>query len=466
MSNYFAGLDWASQIHALCVIDERGSVVERCEIAHDAAGLAELKRRLRRWGSPPVAIERPSGLLVDALIEAGFTVVPIHPNAVKATPPALPQPRRQERRLATPICWPTCCAPTAIASSPWRRRATRSGRCSALGARARRPGGHPRAAGQPAAQPAGVVLAGRGSGLRRHRLADRAWPSSSATPRPSPPGALGPKRMAAFCAQHAYCGRRSAEELLARLHEAPAAVCAELEMEAKGELARSLARTLQPPGRADSAACPAASSTTSPRSRTASIIMSFPRAGRICAAQILAELGSVRERFVSDRAPRRRGRRRARHLRIGQDPRRSPSAGPAITACALPSPAWPTTPATPTPGPPASTPRPRPAAATTRTPFASSPVPGCASSGAPGTIAKPTTRLNTAPLNSSSKQQGVDTGCLMTDQPFALLQLLQQQLGQRQDDEGDEEQHQAEVDQRRLVQARRRPRRTRWRAPR
>jgi transposase len=28
--------------------------------------------------------------------------------------------------------------------------------------------------------------------------------------------------------------------------------------------------------------------------------MSFPRAGRICAAQILAELGSVRERFDSD----------------------------------------------------------------------------------------------------------------------------------------------------------------------
>jgi transposase len=28
--------------------------------------------------------------------------------------------------------------------------------------------------------------------------------------------------------------------------------------------------------------------------------MSFPRAGRICAAQILAELGSVRERFAND----------------------------------------------------------------------------------------------------------------------------------------------------------------------
>lgn len=30
------------------------------------------------------------------------------------------------------------------------------------------------------------------------------------------------------------------------------------------------------------------------------ILMSFPRAGRVCAAQILSELGSVRERFDSD----------------------------------------------------------------------------------------------------------------------------------------------------------------------
>src|SRR5687768_1644918 len=34
-----------------------------------------------------VAIERPTGLIVDTLVEAGFLVVPIHPNAVKATRP-------------------------------------------------------------------------------------------------------------------------------------------------------------------------------------------------------------------------------------------------------------------------------------------------------------------------------------------------------------------------------------------
>ena len=37
MSNYFAGLDWASQTHAVCVIDEHGDVCERLDVAHDAS---------------------------------------------------------------------------------------------------------------------------------------------------------------------------------------------------------------------------------------------------------------------------------------------------------------------------------------------------------------------------------------------------------------------------------------------
>ena len=118
-------------------------------------------------------------------------------------------------------------------------------------------------------------------------------------PTPETASRLGPKRMAAFCAQHAYSGRRSTEDLLARLHQAPAAVCAELEMEAKGELARSLARTLdrlvEQIRLLSSRIEHHIASTDDGR-----ILMSFPRAGRICAAQILAELGSVRERFASD----------------------------------------------------------------------------------------------------------------------------------------------------------------------
>lgn len=110
---------------------------------------------------------------------------------------------------------------------------------------------------------------------------------------------LGPKRMAAFCTQHAYCGRRSAEELLQRLRQPPGCTLGKREMNAKGELVcclvRALAklveqiRLLSRRIEHDVAA-----------SDDGRILMSFPRAGRICAAQILAELGSVRERFDSD----------------------------------------------------------------------------------------------------------------------------------------------------------------------
>ncbi len=34
-----------------------------------------------------MAIERPDGLLVDRLLDAGFTVLPVHPNKLKATRP-------------------------------------------------------------------------------------------------------------------------------------------------------------------------------------------------------------------------------------------------------------------------------------------------------------------------------------------------------------------------------------------
>src|SRR5512146_574388 len=87
MTKRFVGLDWASRVHAVCVIDAHGSVIAQFEVNHDAPGLAELCRRLQALRISAVAIERPSGLVVDALLEAGLQVVPIHPNVVKATRP-------------------------------------------------------------------------------------------------------------------------------------------------------------------------------------------------------------------------------------------------------------------------------------------------------------------------------------------------------------------------------------------
>ena len=87
---FFVGLDWAATAHAVCVLDEAGLVRWRSSVPHSADGLADLVRRLTRLGSPAtvrIAIERPSGLVVDTLAAAGLEVVPIHPNVVKASRP-------------------------------------------------------------------------------------------------------------------------------------------------------------------------------------------------------------------------------------------------------------------------------------------------------------------------------------------------------------------------------------------
>lgn len=293
----FAGLDWASRTHAACVIDEHGSVHLQFEVNHDAAGLAELCRRLRGAGVSAVAIERPSGLIVDALVEAGFSVVPIHPNVVKAT-----RPRYRSHGGKSDASDAYLLADLLRTDGHrFKPLAPQSDDIRALRALVR---------GRDDLVATRVQLANQ---LRS--LLQSFWPGAAEVfadvdspiglafilryPTPESASRLGPKRMAAFCAQHAYSGRRSAQDLLDRLHQAPAVAVGELEMEAKGELALSLARTL------DRLVEQIRLLTSRIEHHVSSIddgriLMSFPRAGRVCAAQILAELGSVRERFDSD----------------------------------------------------------------------------------------------------------------------------------------------------------------------
>lgn len=78
-----AGLDWANDDHAVAVVDADGEPVDRFTVTHSAAGLRELGQRLQAAGVEAVAIERGDGPVVDALLEAGFTVFVIAPNQVK-----------------------------------------------------------------------------------------------------------------------------------------------------------------------------------------------------------------------------------------------------------------------------------------------------------------------------------------------------------------------------------------------
>ncbi len=77
------GIDWARDDHAVSVVDGRGCEVHRSTIEHSAAGLRELIAVLARSGATEAAIERPDGPVVDALLDAGITVVVISPNQLK-----------------------------------------------------------------------------------------------------------------------------------------------------------------------------------------------------------------------------------------------------------------------------------------------------------------------------------------------------------------------------------------------
>ncbi len=78
-----AGIDWARDDHAVCIIDGRGHQVARAMVEHTASGLRDLIAFLADHGVGEVAIERPDGPVIDTLLGAGLVVVVISPNQVK-----------------------------------------------------------------------------------------------------------------------------------------------------------------------------------------------------------------------------------------------------------------------------------------------------------------------------------------------------------------------------------------------
>lgn len=81
------GIDWADSKHDVCIRDlqDRRRLAE-FEISQDAAGVEKLAELVAACGSRPaeslVAIERPDGLLVGYLLQAGYQVYAIAPKAV------------------------------------------------------------------------------------------------------------------------------------------------------------------------------------------------------------------------------------------------------------------------------------------------------------------------------------------------------------------------------------------------
>lgn len=295
-----AGLDWGGSSHAVCVVDEGGKIVAQFEVTHDAAGLTELRARLAKLAPAaevPIAIERPTGLIVDALVDAGHVVVPIHPNVVKACRPRYRAAGGKDDRGDSYLLADVL----RTDGHRFRPLTPQSDSIKALRALVRT---------------RDDLVAERVSLANQLRsLLESFWPGATALfadidssialsfvqryPTPKSAAKLGPKRLASFLAQHQYCGRRSASELLERLRAAPEGLARGAEANAKGELVRALARVLETlVAELTKLTCRIEHEVE--QLADGRVVMSFPRAGRINAAQILAELGDVRERFQTE----------------------------------------------------------------------------------------------------------------------------------------------------------------------
>jgi len=297
---FFVGIDWASQAHAVCVIDETARIHWQGSVPHTAEGLTELLGRLRRLrprGALRVALERPSGLLVDTLVDAGLEVVPIHPNALKASRP------RYSAAGGKTDPGDAFILADLLRTDGHRFRPLRapSDETRALRARVR---------GRDDLVAQRVVLANQ---LRA--LLDRFWPGAAAIfadvdspialafltryPTPHSAARLGEKRLAQFLGQHAYCGRRPVAALLARLRTAPASLVGDAEAEASGEVLRALVAVLGPLV-AHIQQLSAALAAALAQHPDGPLLQSLPRSGAVNAAQILAELGDDRARFPTN----------------------------------------------------------------------------------------------------------------------------------------------------------------------
>jgi transposase len=289
----FAGVDWATDTHAIAVVDPDGRLIDEFDVTHTAAGLKDLCRRLTNAGVGRVAIERGDGPVVDALLEAELEVVVVSSRSVKALRIRYGTAGNKSDRTDAYVLadclrtdghrWaslePDSPATVTLRSHVRARKdlvETRVAVANQL--RAHLQVTFPAAVGLFAKIDSQISL----RFLARFPSATRAaW--------------LSERRLAAWLAANGYCGRKTPTELYARIATAPAglngdegdaragvalayisvltSICAQI-----NELERRIAELLD--------AHP-----------DAPIFQSLPRAGTIRAATLLAEIGDCRARF-------------------------------------------------------------------------------------------------------------------------------------------------------------------------
>ena len=296
----FAGVDWASEEHAACVIDEHGRIVEGRRYRHNETGIRALCARLVRLSAELVALERPDGLLIERLLDAGLAVIAVHPNQVKAMRPRYSVAGGKSDGFDSFVL-----AQLARTDSHRFRVLEPDGdRTKALRAMTRAREGLVRTR---------VGLANQ----LRDQLACF-WPGAGKVfsavdsqialaflrryPTPLDARGLGEQRLAAFLKRHGYPGRKPASELLERLRGGAEGRAGELEMQARREVVLALVSALEPiVARISELTIEIRDALDEHPDGATFRSLFIAHDSWLCAATMLAEIGDCRDRYPSYR---------------------------------------------------------------------------------------------------------------------------------------------------------------------
>lgn len=293
-----AGIDWATKAHAVCVLETDGRVRARFYVPNSGKSFAGLIKRLVKLGVADVAIERPDGPLVEAMLERQMQVFVIAPRMLKAirqrysatgakSDPGdayvLADCLRTDRHRLRPMVadGPETKALRALTRTRKDLVEARVALVNQL--RAQLEVCFPGAIGLFHELDSAVSVAF----LRRYQ-------TTASVAR------LTEARLGAFLRRIAYCGRTPVAELLARIKRAPEAGIDQVEANGRAvcvvallaaiEVANARARELE-----------AEIVERLEFHRDAPVFTSLPKAGRgVRAASLLAEIGDVRERFPDE----------------------------------------------------------------------------------------------------------------------------------------------------------------------
>ncbi len=288
-----AGVDWARDDHVVTVVGAMGEVAERFTVPHSADGLRHLVRQLARLGVHEVAIERPDGPVVDALLEAELTVVVISPNQLKNLRSrygsagnkddrfdsyVLADTLRTDRARLQPLRPDSPATVTLRAACRARKDLVAHRVALANQLRAHLQRAFPGAVGLFADIDSTISL----RFLERFDCQDRAdW--------------LSPKRMAAWLVSVGYCGRVASETLHARLAAAPRGATG-ADGAAQAHVTRALLATLTTLVEQIKILSEQIEEQLALHA-DAQIFTSLPRSGTVRAARLLSEIGDCRARF-------------------------------------------------------------------------------------------------------------------------------------------------------------------------